>query len=87
MRSAWQHTERMGLIQVRDVPEDLHREIKARAAAAGVSLSEYVRNLMVEHVRRPTMEQALRRIAKREPWAVEGESFTETVRRMRDAWD
>jgi antitoxin FitA len=28
-------------LQIRDVPDDVHRTLRARAAAAGVSLSEY----------------------------------------------
>ena len=32
----------MGLIQIRNVPEDVHRTLKARAAARGSSLSDYV---------------------------------------------
>ena len=33
----------MGLIQIRDVPDDVHRTLKARAAARGVTLSDYLR--------------------------------------------
>ena len=33
---------RMSTLQVRNVPEDVHRTLKARAAASGQSLSEYV---------------------------------------------
>ena len=32
----------MGLIQIRRVPDDVHRTLKARAAAEGTSLSEYL---------------------------------------------
>jgi len=31
------------MIQVRNVPDDVHRALKARAAAAGMSLSDYVK--------------------------------------------
>jgi antitoxin FitA len=30
------------MVQIRNVPEDVHREIKARAARAGMSLSDYL---------------------------------------------
>lgn len=72
------------LMQIKDVPEDVHRSLKSRAAAQGVSLSEYVRGLLADHSRRPTPEELSERIRARgraqldEPPAV-------TIRRMRDA--
>lgn len=35
-------------IQIRDIPDDVHRTYKARAAAAGMSLQEYIRLELVE---------------------------------------
>ena len=34
------------LVQIRDVPDEMHRTLKSRAAAAGVSLSEYLRTVL-----------------------------------------
>ncbi len=31
------------MIQIRNVPDDLHRELKMRAAAAGMSMSDYIK--------------------------------------------
>src|SRR5258708_3973956 len=42
------------LLQIRDVPEDVHRALKSRAAAAGVSLSEYVLGVPGRTASRPT---------------------------------
>ena len=50
------------LVQVRDVPEDVHRTLKARAAAAGVSLSEYVRSMLARFAARPTPVELSERI-------------------------
>ena len=36
------------LVQVRDVPEDVHRALKARAAASGTSLSDYLRMEVID---------------------------------------
>ena len=44
----------MSMIQIRKVPDDLHREFKARAALAGMSLSEYLL-MELRHRHRPTM--------------------------------
>ena len=42
------------LLQVRDVPDEAHMTLKARAAAAGISLSEYVLRVLERAVGRPT---------------------------------
>jgi len=55
----------MGLIQIRDVPEDVHRTLKARAAAQGSSLSEYVLREVSRFARTPTPEELDERIQLR----------------------
>ncbi|MEJ7825253.1 MAG: hypothetical protein WKF48_07465 [Solirubrobacteraceae bacterium] len=71
------------LLQIRDVPEDVHRTLKARAAASGVSLSEYVRTVLARTASRPTPDELARRIAAR--GAVEpGEPTQDTVRAIRE---
>ncbi|MGX6448153.1 FitA-like ribbon-helix-helix domain-containing protein [Patulibacter sp. S7RM1-6] len=55
----------MGLIQIRNVPEDVHRTLKARAAAAGVSLSDYVLREVERSARAPTAEELDERIRAR----------------------
>lgn len=52
-------------IQVRDVPDDVHRRLTLRAAAERRSLSELVRREIVELARRPTMAEMLDRLAAR----------------------
>ena len=55
----------MSLIQVRNVPEDVHRTLKARAALAGTSLSEYVLREITRVARSPTPEELDARIRSR----------------------
>lgn len=55
----------MGLIQIRDVPDDVHRTLKARAAARGTSLSEYVLREVMRVARTPTPEELDERIRSR----------------------
>jgi len=55
----------MGLIQIRGVPEDVHRTLKARAAAQGTSLSDYVLHEVVRFARTPTAEELDERIRSR----------------------
>lgn len=72
------------LMQIRDVPEDVHAVLKSRAALAGVSLSEYVRAELARVARRPTPEEFIARVRARGP-APMSEPSEVTVRRMRDA--
>lgn len=53
------------LVQIRDVPENVHHTLKARAALAGVSLSEYVRGVLARTASRPTPGELSARIAAR----------------------
>ncbi|RIK14388.1 MAG: hypothetical protein DCC50_11420 [Acidobacteria bacterium] len=53
------------ILQVRDVPSDEMRRLRARAAARGVSLSAYLRELIHDDVSRPAMTEVLERIASR----------------------
>jgi plasmid stability protein len=55
----------MGHIQIRNVPEDVHRTLKARAAKEGMSLSEYLLRDVVELAQRPTLDEVLERIRSR----------------------
>ena len=52
-------------IQIRDVPDDVHRRLTERAAEERRSLSELLRAEIVELARRPTMEEMLDRLASR----------------------
>lgn len=55
------------MIQIRNVPEDLHRELKSRAAKAGMSLSDYLLKEVRQMAERPTMEEFLARLRSRPP--------------------
>jgi plasmid stability protein len=53
------------MLQVRNVPEDVHAELRRRAQAAGVSLSEYVLRELERVAARPPIEEVLARSASR----------------------
>jgi len=55
----------MGLIQIRDVPEDVHRTLKVRAAAEGTSLSQYLLREVTRAARAPTPAELDERIRAR----------------------
>jgi len=72
------------LLQVRQVPDEVHRTLKVRAAQAGTSLSEYVRAELELIASRPTPEELRARLETRTP--VEGrETAADLIRRHRDA--
>lgn len=72
------------MIQVRNVPDPIHRTLKARAAREGLSLSDYLLRELRTIAARPTPAELLERLAEREP--VRGrESFAAMVRRERDS--
>jgi plasmid stability protein len=55
----------MAHIQIRNVPPELHRKLKARAAEAGLTLSEYLLREAERAVERPSIEEVTRRIRSR----------------------
>jgi len=55
------------MIQLRHVPDGLHRKLKARAALEGRSLSEYLLREVERVAERPTLEELRLRLAQRTP--------------------
>jgi antitoxin FitA len=55
------------MIQVRNVPDDLHRKLKARAATEGMSLSDYLLRELRQLADQPTLSEFLERLRQREP--------------------
>lgn len=70
-------------IQLRNVPDDLHRTLKARAAMAGVSLSDYLLDHARRLAERPTLEEMCERLARLDPVRV-SEPAAALLRRQRD---
>ncbi len=54
-------------IQIRNVPEELHRTLKARAALAGMSLSDYLLHECRKLAARPTVDELRQRLNQRRP--------------------
>ena len=75
---------RMGtLIQIRDVRDEVHRTLKARAALDGVSLSEYLRAELERVAASPTPGELLARLQSRTP-VRPTETSAEALRASRD---
>lgn len=72
------------MIQIRNVPDELHRMLKARAAEAGMSLSDYLLSELRDAAERPTPEQMRERLERRSR-VTEGETSAEALRAVRAA--
>jgi plasmid stability protein len=55
------------MIQLRNVPDELHRKLKSRAAKEGKSLSDYLLEQIRREAERPTMEEIVERLAALPP--------------------
>jgi plasmid stability protein len=55
------------MIQLRNVPDALHRNLKARAALSGMSLSDYLLREIKEIAQRPTLAELRERLHGRQP--------------------
>lgn len=71
------------LVQVRGVPEAVHRTLKSRAALSGRSLSEYLREELRQIAECPAPDELRRRLAEQSAVTV-SESPAEMVRALRE---
>jgi plasmid stability protein len=70
-------------VQIRGVPDRVHRELRTRAAAAGVSLSDYALGELTRVAERPPVADVLARAAARSG----GAGATEVVAAVRTGRD
>ena len=71
-------------IQIRNVPDNLHRRLKSRAAKAGMSLSGYLLCEIRQIAERPTIEELRVRLHERPPVTLSA-SPAEVIRAVRDS--
>jgi plasmid stability protein len=69
------------IVQIRNVPDALHRRLKSRAALAGMSLSDYLLNEIRQVAERPTLDELRARLRSRMETAA---APAEAVRAERD---
>jgi plasmid stability protein len=70
-------------IQIRNVPDALHRKLKSRAAGAGMSPSDYLLQEVRKSAEAPTLDELRERLAKL-PRVKLPESPTRALRAVRD---
>jgi len=74
------------MIQIRNVPDELHRTLKVRAAKAGMTLSDYLLSEIEQVAEEPTISEWLERVRSREPVELDDRPDA-TIRRFRDTDD
>ncbi len=72
------------MIQIRNVPDDLHRKLKVRAAELGLTLSDYLLAEVRQLAERPTLQEMLAQLDREEPFTPQ-ESSAEIIRDLRGA--
>jgi plasmid stability protein len=72
----------MSMIQVRNVPERLHRELVKRARRRGVTLTRYIQDILEREVARPPVDEVLDRIERGAPVSL-GRPAADLVREER----
>jgi plasmid stability protein len=55
------------MIQIRNVPERMHRELRRRARARGLTLTDYIQQILERELSRPPAEEVFERIARSSP--------------------
>lgn len=53
------------MVQIRNVPGEFHRRLKARAAVEGMSMSDYILRELGKSLDRPTRQEVLQRLSER----------------------
>jgi len=72
------------MIQVRNVSDSVHRTLKARAAAAGMSLSDYIKRDLEEAAGRPTLDEIDVRVRARGRSRLRTETVLSALREVRE---
>jgi antitoxin FitA len=73
----------MGAIQVKDVPEELHEALRRRAIQEGMTLADYVLDLIRRDLGLPSRREWLERLATREPVHLDPDAVVEALHAAR----
>lgn len=71
------------MIQIRNVPDEMHRALKVRAAAAGMSLSDYIKKELSWANEKDTWEEINARVKARGPLGLSTQEVVDLIREGR----
>ena len=84
MSATWPNVFHMPkMIQIRNVPDDVHRTLKVRAAEEGISLSDYIKRDLEELAKQMTIEEIFARARSRGSSAISTEEIVAGIRESR----
>ena len=84
MSATWPNVKHMSkMIQIRDVPDDVHRTLKVRAAAEGLSLSDYIKRDLEELAKQATIEDVFASARARGSSGITAEEIVADIRASR----
>ena len=72
------------MVQIRDVPDQVHRTLKSRAAQEGMSLSDFIKRELARTAERPSMHEWLELTAQAKPIRSK-QSASQVIRELRDS--
>lgn len=72
------------MVQIRDVPEDVHRILKARAGREGMSLSDFIKRELKHSAERPNLQEWLEQTRTAKPISSK-RSPAQVLRELRDS--
>ena len=72
-------------IQIREIPDETHRALKARAAEEGMSMSDYLKRLIERDLKRPDWASMARRMEAMEPLDISSDEIVAMIREERDS--
>ncbi len=75
----------MPSIQIKNVPPDVHRVLRQRAADAGMSLQEYLLAELTAQARQPTLDEVLREAGSQTGGRLSPEDAVRWLREDRDS--
>lgn len=75
----------MRSVQIKNVPDDVHRVLRRRAAIAGQSMQEFLLTHLTEYARRPTVSEVMERVGQRSGGRLSLAFAVEAQRADRDA--
>lgn len=77
----------MGNLQIKDIPVELHAELRRRASVRGMTLRDYVLNVLREHVGVDLQDEWLDEMLAREPVGLGENDVVEMIRAGRQERD
>ena len=84
MSATWPNVVHMSkMIQIRDVPDEVHRTLKVRAAAEGLSLSDYIKRDLEELAKQATLEGVFASARTQGESGITAEEIVEDIRQVR----